>query len=173
MIYSFEQNSPDTSKMAFIAPSASIIGKVYVGAYTSVWFNATVRGDFSSITIGDYSNIQDNCVIHVSKDLPVTIGSNVSVGHAAIVHSATIGTNSIIGMGSIIIDGSSIGDNCIVAAGSVVPPGKTFPAGHMIMGTPAKATRKLTEQEIEHIQKNAHAYYDLAVRSKLEFSPID
>ncbi len=145
----------------FVADKATVIGRVVLKKGASVWFNAVLRADIADIVIGEYSNVQDNSVIHVDYDVPVIVGDYVTIGHGAILHACKIGNNTLVGMGAVILDRAIIGNNCLVAAGSLVPPGKTFPDGSLILGSPATVVRTLTEAEKEHIIKNAHDYYDL------------
>ncbi|MDD8021153.1 MAG: gamma carbonic anhydrase family protein [Acidobacteriota bacterium] len=145
----------------FVAEGAAIIGPVVLKKGASVWFNAVLRADLADIVIGEYSNVQDNSVLHVDYDLPVIVGNYVTIGHGAILHACKIGNNTLVGMGAVILDRAIIGHNCLVAAGSLVPPGKTFADGSLILGNPAKVVRKLTEAEKEHMVKNAHDYYNL------------
>lgn len=149
-----------------IFEGAKIIGKVKINAESSVWFNAVLRGDIETITIGKYSNVQDNCVIHSSKNYPVKLGDHVSVGHAAVLHGCEIGDNCIIGMNSTVLNGVKIGKNSIIGAGAVVTEGKQFEEGTLILGIPAKAIKKLTKEEIENIKDNALRYTKLAQKSK-------
>jgi carbonic anhydrase/acetyltransferase-like protein (isoleucine patch superfamily) len=149
-------------KTAKIFEGARIIGNVKIDAESSIWFNAVLRGDIESITIGKYSNVQDNCVVHSSKNFPASLGDYVSVGHAAVVHGCEIGDNCLIGMNSTVLNGVKIGRNCIVGAGAVVTEGKEFAEGSLILGIPAKAVRKLTDDEIDSIKDNAVRYTQLA-----------
>ncbi len=126
------------SKTAYIDKHVVIYGDVTIGDGSSVWPNASVRGDVNSISIGDNTNIQDNVVIHTNKKNKVEVGSNVSVGHGAILHGCKIFDNCIIGMGSIILDGATVEEKCIIGAGAVVTPGKTIPAKSLVMGVPGK-----------------------------------
>jgi carbonic anhydrase/acetyltransferase-like protein (isoleucine patch superfamily) len=145
-----------------IFKGSHITGKVNIAEQSSVWFNAVIRGDVEKITIGRYSNIQDNCVLHSSKNYPLKIGSYVSIGHGAIVHGATIEDNCLIGMNSTILNGSTIKKNSIVGAGAVVTEGKEFPEKSLIIGVPAKIIRKLGTNEIEAIKDNSIKYSDMA-----------
>ena len=145
----------------FVAQGAAVIGRVVLKKGASVWFNAVLRADIADIVVGEYSNVQDNSVIHVDYDVPVIVGDYVTIGHGAILHACKIGNNTLIGMGAVILDRALIGNNCLVAAGSLVPPGKTYPDGSLILGSPAAVVRTLTEAEKEHIIKNAHDYHDL------------
>jgi carbonic anhydrase/acetyltransferase-like protein (isoleucine patch superfamily) len=145
-----------------IFPGVHTIGNVIIGKKSSLWYNAVIRGDIESITIGSFSNVQDNSVLHSSKDFPLKIGDYVSVGHAAVLHGCKVDDNCIIGMNSTLLNGSYIQKNSIVAAGSVVPGGKVFPEGHLIMGSPARAVRKLREEEIKDVKNTALRYLKLA-----------
>ncbi|MDD3824179.1 MAG: gamma carbonic anhydrase family protein [Sphaerochaetaceae bacterium] len=158
MILSYEGKHPAVEQAYYIAPSADIIGDVTLGTGASVWFNATVRGDISSVTIGERTNIQDNAVVHVNTELPTVIGNDVTVGHGAIIHACTIGNGCLVGMGSIILDGAVIADECLVAAGALVPPRKYFPPRSLIVGSPAKVVRTLSEEEIDDIRRNTKNY---------------
>ena len=146
----------------FIAPGAQIIGDVNIKSGSSIWYNAVLRGDEGAICIGSNTNIQDLVMVHVSKNTSTVIGNNVTVGHGAIIHGCTIEDNVLIGMGSIILDRAQIGKNSIVGAGSLVTQGKYFPEGSLILGSPAKVKRPLTEEEIENVQSSAKNYAALA-----------
>ena len=135
-----------------IFEGAKIVGNVRIDAGSSVWFNAVLRGDIEPITIGKYSNVQDNCVVHSSKNFPASIGDYVSVGHSAVLHGCEIEDNCLIGMNSTVLNGVKIEKNCIVGAGAVVTEGKQFDEGSLILGVPAKAVRKLTGGEIDSIK---------------------
>lgn len=146
----------------FIAPGARVVGKVKIGRFSSVWFNAVLRGDKDYIKVGSCSNIQDNATVHTSEGFPVEIGDYVSIGHNSIVHGAKIGNFVLVGMGAIIMNGAEIGERSIVGAGALVTQGKRFPPGSLIVGFPAEVRRKLTEEEKESIKKNAESYCELA-----------
>lgn len=146
----------------FIAPGAVCMGDVALGKDCSIWYHATVRADRAPIKIGSGSNIQDNCVVHVDKGFPVTIGNYVTVGHGAILHGCQVGDGSLIGMGAIILNGAKIGRNCIVAAGALVTQNTEIPDGMLAMGSPAKVIRKLSEEEIASNRKNAEEYIEEA-----------
>lgn len=166
MILNFKDKQPHIDTTCFIAPSADIIGEVVVGKASSVWFNATVRGDVASIHIGEGSNIQDNTVIHVSTDVPVSIGNHVTIGHAVIIHSCTIGDGCLIGMGSTILDGAVLAEETLVGAASLIPPGKTYPPRSLVMGSPAKFIRILTEEELREMRENARHYEQASAEYK-------
>ena len=145
-------------KEFFITPSATVIGDVKLGTNASVWYGAVLRGDSGTISIGDDSNIQDNCVLHDS----VTLGKGCSVGHGAILHGCTIGDNCVIGMGAIVLDGAVIGEHCLVGAGAVVTGKMNAPAGSLLLGNPAQVVKPLTQAQIDYIHADAETYVKLA-----------
>ena len=147
---------------AFIADNAKLSGKVNLGRNCGIWYGAVLRADRDTITIGDFSNIQDNCVVHVSKDCPVDIGKYVTVGHGAIIHGCTIKDRVLVGMGAIILNGAVIGEDTIIAAGAVITENKVIPPGSLVMGVPGKVVREISEEQKESIVKNAKVYVDLA-----------
>ncbi|NPE28801.1 gamma carbonic anhydrase family protein [Methanococcoides sp. SA1] len=162
MILKFKNKEPSISETAFIAGSADIIGDVEIGEGSSVWFNATIRGDKNEIIVGKKSSIQDNCVIHTDPPFKVKIGDNVSIGHGAILHGCTIGNNVLVGMNSTILDGVEIGDNCIIGANALVPPGKIIPPNSVVTGVPGKVRREANDEDIKMITENAAEYVRLA-----------
>ena len=162
MILSYNGKTPDIEKAAFVAGTAAVTGDVTLGKDSSVWFSAVIRGDGPSIEIGDGSNIQDGCVLHADPGFPLTVGKSVTVGHGALLHGCTVGDDSLIGMGAIVLNGAVIGKNCIVGAGSLVTGGKVFEDGTMILGSPAKAVRKLTEDELARLKLPAEHYVQQA-----------
>ena len=142
----------------WIAPSAFVIGNVIMKEGTSVWFGTTIRGDNEIVTIMDGTNIQENTILHTDLGFPIEIGKNCTIGHKAMLHGCIIEDNTLIGMGSTILNGARIAKNCLVGACSLVTEGKTFPENSLIMGSPAKVVRQLTEKEIEGITKSAQWY---------------
>ncbi|MDG6242916.1 MAG: gamma carbonic anhydrase family protein [Methanolobus sp.] len=162
MIIEFRSVRPSVSSTAFIASSANVIGNVTIKEHSSVWFNAVIRGDSSSICIGKRTSIQDNVVIHADEPHNVEIGDDVTVGHAAVLHGCRIADNVLIGMNATVLDGVEIGQNCIIGANALVPPGKKIPAGSLVVGVPAKVQRELTDEDIAHIRENAAEYVRLA-----------
>ena len=164
-MYAIEDQAPilDGDKH-FLADNARIIGKVRLGPETSVWFNCVLRGDNDWIDVGERSNIQDGCVLHTDPGFPLTVGNGVTVGHKAMLHGCSIDDNSLIGIGSTILNGASIGKNCLVGAHALVTEGKSFPDGSLILGTPAKFIRSLTDEEIAANRKSASGYVNRAAR---------
>ena len=144
-----------------ICPGAQVLGNVELGENVSIWHGAVVRGDTDSITIGNNSNVQDNCVVHCT-----IIGDNVSVGHGAVVHGCRLDDNVLIGMNATVLNGAHISKNSIVGAGAVVSEGKDFPEGSLILGVPGRAVKQLTDEQISHIQENADNYVKLSKQYK-------
>lgn len=162
MIRGFKNFKPQVKASTFVAENSAVIGNVTVGEDCSIWYGAVLRGDESCIQIGDKSNVQDNCVLHGSKEHPTLIGEGVTIGHSAIVHGAEIGDYTLVGMGSTILDGAKIGKHCIIGANSLVTGKTQIEDGMMILGSPARAFKKLTEEEIEELHKSAQHYVDLS-----------
>jgi carbonic anhydrase/acetyltransferase-like protein (isoleucine patch superfamily) len=142
----------------FIAPGAAVIGMVVLENNASIWFNCVVRGDNDVITIGENSQLQDSCVVHTDPGLPVTLGTNVSVGHMAMLHGCTIGDGSLIGIKSVILNGAKIGKNCLIGANSLIAEGKEIPDGSLVIGSPGKVVRQLSAEEIRNINSFADHY---------------
>ena len=142
----------------WIAPNAMVIGRVRLLRNASVWFGATLRGDNEFITIGEGSNVQDGSVFHTDIGTPLTLGSNVTVGHMVMIHGATVGDNSLIGIGAILLNGAKVGRNCIVGAGALITEGKSFPDNSLIVGAPARVVRQVSTEEADLIAASAEHY---------------
>lgn len=149
---------PTVSETAFIAPGAKVVGNVTLGEESGVWYNAVLRGDSDSVSIGARSNLQDGVAVHVDAGSPTVIGDDVSVGHNAVVHGCTIGNTVLVGMGAVVLSGAVIGDEVLIAGGAVVLGGTTVPSGSLVAGVPAKVRRALTEEEVSSIRANAEHY---------------
>lgn len=174
MIYSLgEQQLATVGDDFFIAPSADVIGSVRLGRWASVWFNAVLRGDSDWIELGDGTNVQDGSVLHTDKGTHLVLGAHCTVGHKAFLHSCRVGEHSMIANGAMVLDGAQIGNFTIVAAGAFVPPRKVIPDGVVVMGSPAKVVREITDRDrelltwsAEHYEQNAQRYRrELRVRS--------
>jgi len=162
-VANFNGASPNIDSSAFIAPDAWIIGDVKIGARSSVFFSAVVRGDIQSITIGQDTNLQEHVLVHSSHGMsPVVIGDGVTVGHRAIIHGCSIGNHSLIGMGATVLDNARIGEHCVIGAHSLVTKGTIIPPRSLVVGTPAKVARHLTDEEIADILTSAKRYSELA-----------
>ena len=161
MLLPFKDKIPKIDSSVYIAPSAIAIGDVAIDKESSVWFNAVIRGDVNYIRIGKRTNIQDGCVLHVArKNFPLIIGDEVTIGHNVTLHACNIASRCLIGMGAIVMDGSKIGENCIVAAGALVTPKTIIPSGNLVVGSPAKVKRKLTDVEIRSICDSSKHYVE-------------
>lgn len=163
-LYQLDEHTPQLAEGAWVADSAEVMGQVRIGERASVWFNTVVRADNEAITIGAETNIQDGTVLHCDPGKPLHIGQGVTVGHNVMLHGCTVGDHSLIGIGAVILNQAVIGKNCLVGAGSLVTEGKTFPDGSMIMGSPAKAVRQLTPEQIEGLKRIAQGYVNNAER---------
>ena len=172
-IYELDGLTPQLADTAWVADNAQVMGNVTLAADCSVWFGVTVRGDTETISIGQGSNIQDGSVLHADVGMPLVVGDNVTVGHKVMLHGCTIGDESLIGIGAVVLNGAKIGKNCLVGAGSLVTEGKEFPDGSMIMGSPAKAVRQLTPEQMEGLRMSAKHYVDNAQRFRHTLKKID
>ena len=162
MIRSYRGVVPKIAASAYIDPSAQVIGDVMVGDRSSVWANATLRGDVNSIRLGNETNVQDNSVLHVDAvDFPLVLGDRVTVGHSVVLHGCTVDDDALIGIGAIVLNGAKIGKGSVIAAGALVPEGMEIPPGSMAMGVPAKVRRDVTGEEIERFRANAQRYVQL------------
>ena len=172
-IYELDGVAPQVHATAWVADSAQVMGSVTLGEDASVWFGTVVRGDTDSITIGAGSNVQDASVLHADFGKPLVIGERVTVGHQVMLHGCTIGDESLIGIGAVVLNGARIGKNCLVGAGALVTEGKEFPDGSMILGSPAKAVRQLTPEQIEGLRLSAQHYVDNARRFRAGLRKLD
>lgn len=165
-VISLDDLVPSVARTAWVAPNATVVGEVTLGAGSSVWYAAVLRGDGDAIRLGEESNIQDGCVLHADPGLPVTVGSRVSVGHRAVLHGCTVEDDVLIGMGATVLNGARIGSGSLVAAGAVVLEGTEIPPNSLVAGVPAKVRRVTTEAERAHIVENAAGYVTRAERHR-------
>ena len=163
-MYTFENFSPEIKETSFIAPNASLIGRVKIGAKSSVWFNTVLRGDMENITIGDESNIQDLSMGHADPGYPLVVGNRVTVGHNCVVHGCRIEDDCLIGMGAIIMNGVKIGSGSIIGAGAVLLEGMEFPEFSMVVGSPAKVKKIYDKSILESIRKSAKIYVKRSIK---------
>ena len=163
-LYELDGVAPQVADSAWVADSAQVMGNVQLGADTSVWFGAVIRGDTETIVIGAGSNVQDASVLHADRGFPLVVGERVTVGHQVMLHGCDIGDGSLIGIGAVVLNGAKIGKNCLVGAGALVTEGKAFPDGSMIIGSPAKAIRELTPEQIAGLERSAQHYIENANR---------
>jgi carbonic anhydrase/acetyltransferase-like protein (isoleucine patch superfamily) len=172
-IYQLDDDVPAIDSSAWVASDAQVMGAVTLKANASVWFGAVVRGDTSTIHIGENSNIQDASVLHADVGMPLHVGNNVTVGHQVMLHGCTVGDGSLIGIGAVVLNGAVIGKHCLVGAGSLVTEGKVFPDGSMILGSPAKVVKQLTPEQIAGLQASAQHYVANAKRFKNGLKRLD
>lgn len=172
-VYQLGDAVPSIAAGAWVADSAQVIGDVVLADQSSVWFGAILRADNTCLQIGPRTNIQDGAVIHSDKGWPTTLGCDVTVGHQAMLHGCTVGDGSLIGIQAVVLNGARIGKSCLVAAGAVVTEGKEFDDGWLIMGTPAKAVRPLTAEQLQGLARSAAGYVENARRFKNGLVRID
>ena len=167
MIYRLGEHQPTTTISpwnGWVADQATVIGQVELGEAVSIWFGALVRGDNHLIKIGDFSNIQENAVLHTDHGVPLVVGRYVTVGHQATLHGCTIGDNSLIGINAVILNGAVIGQNCIIGANALIPEGKVIPERSLVCGSPGRIIRELTDHEISRLKASADGYVENALR---------
>lgn len=167
-LYEIDGDAPHVAPDAWVAPSADIIGDVHLSPRASVWFGAVIRADNTPILLGEDSNVQDGAIGHSDPGFPLTIGARVTVGHQAILHGCMIDDDCLIGMGARILNGASLETECLVGAGALITEGKTFPRGSLIVGSPARAIRQLTDEERRALRLSAAHYAEKAARYAAE-----
>ena len=163
-IYSIGDRQPILGRDVWIAPNATIIGDVRLGDNASVWWNAVLRGDNDTIAIGAGSNIQDGSVLHADAGVPLTLGANVTVGHLVMLHGCTVGEQSLIGIKTVVLNNAVIGRHCIIGANSLIPEGKEIPERSLVVGSPGKVVRQLSDEEVARLQRSAQGYVANALR---------
>ena len=158
MIFNLEEKVLETEGDHFIADTAVVIGSVRLRHEASVWWGAVLRGDFDTITVGERSNVQDNAVVHMDEGYPVTLGDRVTVGHKAVLHGCTVGDNSLIGIGSVVLNDVIIGNDCLIGSNALITEGKVIPDRSLVLGSPGKIIRELTDEEVEEITGFSELY---------------
>ena len=172
MLFSLGEHKVDlVDEDYFVAANATVIGKVRLEKNSSVWFNAVIRGDIELITVGENSNIQDGAVLHTDLGCPISIGKNVTVGHQAMLHGCKVGDNSLIGINAVVLNGAKIGKNCLIGANALVTENKTIPDGSLVMGSPAKRVKELTNEQIQKLKESAEHYVTRFKKFKKDLSP--
>ena len=172
-IYHLAGRSPLLGRDVWVAPNATVIGDVRLGDGASVWWNAVLRGDNDTIAIGAGSNIQDGSVLHVDAGVPMNIGPRVTVGHLVMLHGCTVGEESLIGIKSVILNRAVIGRHCIIGANSLIPEGKVIPERSLVLGSPGKVVRELTDEEVARLRLAAEGYVANARRYRDELRAGD
>jgi carbonic anhydrase/acetyltransferase-like protein (isoleucine patch superfamily) len=159
-MYRYGERVPSVHESVFVAPGASVIGSVVLSENVSVWFGATIRGDNDTITVGKNSNVQEGAVLHTDPGLALSVGENVTIGHQAMLHGCTIGAGSLIGIQAVVLNGAVIGKGCLVGAGAIVTERKVFPDRSLIIGSPARVARVLTDEDVEKLLRSAAIYVE-------------
>lgn len=173
MIYSLGERRLETRGDYYIADNATVIGSVVLGHNASIWFNAVVRADNDVITIGENSNIQDGSVLHTDHGMPLLIGRNVTVGHKVMLHGCTIGDGSLIGINAVILNGAIIGRGCVIGANALIPEGKVIPDGSLVMGSPGKVVKEVSDAQRAILEMSALHYVENFKRYKKELKRED
>lgn len=173
MIYRLGDRKLVTEGEYWVAETAVVIGDVLLQPAASVWWHAVLRGDNERITVGENSNVQDGCVLHTDPGSPLVIGRNVTVGHMAMLHGCTVGDGSLIGIGTVVLNGARIGRNCIIGARSLIPEGKEIPDNSLVMGSPGKVVRELSDEQAAMIEQGAAHYVDNFRRYAAELERIE
>ncbi len=173
MIYALGDHTPKVDNSAWIAPNASLMGKVEIGKDASVWWNAVLRGDNEPIIVGEGSNVQDGSVLHTDPGTPLIIGRGVTIGHMVMLHGCVIGDNSLVGIGAIVLNGAKIGKNCLIGANALVTEGKEIPDNSMVLGSPGKVARELSSEQIEGLKRSANSYVANSKKFREQLRTID
>ena len=160
MFYDLKDKKPKSSGENWVAPNATIIGDVTLEKNSSIWFNAVLRGDIENVLIGEGSNVQDGSVLHTDPGYPLKVGKNVTIGHLVMLHGCTIGDNSLIGIGAVILNNAKIGNNCIIGAKTLIAENKEIPDDSLVVGSPGRIIRKVTEDEKKAVLENTKHYQD-------------
>ena len=171
-LFRLGEKQPQLGANAWVAPNATVIGDVRLAANASIWWNATLRGDNDPIHIGENTNIQDGSVLHTDEGVPMHIGANVTVGHLVMLHGCTVGDGSLIGIGSVILNRAVIGKGCIVGANTLIPEGKVFPDRVLIVGSPGKVVRELSDDDVARLKASADHYVANAQRYRDTLKPL-
>lgn len=168
MKYSLGEDRVQMADDAWIADTAAVIGKVTLEAGANVWFGAVIRGDVEHITVGEHSNVQDGAVMHADSGVPLTLGKGITVGHNAMLHGCRVGDYSLIGINAVVLNGAKIGKHCIIGANSLIPEGKEIPDGSLVMGSPGKVVKTLSDQQKKMLELSAAHYVQNAKRFRDE-----
>ncbi|MGC3964243.1 MAG: gamma carbonic anhydrase family protein [Rhodocyclaceae bacterium] len=172
-IYALNERVPEVGENVWVADSAHVIGTVTLGDDVSVWFGATLRGDHEPIIIGARSNVQDNAVMHTDEGIPLTVGNDVTVGHQAVLHGCTIGDGTLIGINAVVLNGAVVGKHCLIGANTLIPENKVIPDRSLVVGTPGRVIRELTDVEVARLMANAAGYITNAASYRKGLRRID
>jgi carbonic anhydrase/acetyltransferase-like protein (isoleucine patch superfamily) len=163
-VFELNDRVPELGEGVWIADNATVLGSVKLGRKVSVWFGAVLRGDNDPIVVGDGSNIQDGSILHTDDGVPLTIGENVTVGHMAVLHGCTVGDGSLVGINAVVLNGAVIGKSCLIGANCLIPENKVIPDRSLVVGTPGRIIRQLSDEEVAGLQRSAENYMENAAR---------
>jgi carbonic anhydrase/acetyltransferase-like protein (isoleucine patch superfamily) len=172
-LYAIDGCQPQVPDSSWVAPSADLIGDVYLGEQVGIWFGAVIRADNTPITLGDRTNVQEGCMLHSDPGVPLSVGEDCTIGHHAILHGCTIGNRVLVGMGATVLNNAVIGDDCLIGAGALVTEGKSFPPGSLIVGAPAKVVRELSPEAMAALKASAAGYASRQAHFKAELKRVD
>jgi carbonic anhydrase/acetyltransferase-like protein (isoleucine patch superfamily) len=172
-LYAIDDRHPQLAATAWVAPGATVLGRVVLADGVGIWFGAVLRGDNEPIVIGEGSNVQENTVMHTDVGFPLTVGRGVTIGHQAMLHGCTIGDGSLIGIQAVVMNGVRIGRECLIGAGALVPEGKAIPDRSLVLGSPGKVVRELTDDDVARIRAGAESYVARAAAFRAQLRRID
>ncbi|OUS36037.1 gamma carbonic anhydrase family protein [Rhodobacterales bacterium 56_14_T64] len=171
-IYALGGHKPEIHDDSWVAPDANLIGQVVIDQGASVWFGCNIRADHEEIRVGEGSNVQENCVMHIDAGYPLSIGQNCTIGHKVMLHGCTIGDNTLIGMGAIVLNGAKIGKNCLIGAGALITENKEIPDNSLVMGSPGKVVREVDTALAEKLHQSARHYQENMRRFRTELKEV-
>jgi carbonic anhydrase/acetyltransferase-like protein (isoleucine patch superfamily) len=172
-LYAIDDRRPQLAPTAWVAPGATVLGRVVLADGVGIWFGAVLRGDNEPIVIGEGSNVQENTVMHTDVGFPLTVGRGVTIGHQAMLHGCTIGDGSLIGIQAVVMNGVRIGRECLIGAGALVPEGKAIPDRSLVLGSPGKIVRELSDDDVARIRAGAESYVARAAAFRAQLHRID
>ena len=172
-LYAIDDHHPQLAPTAWVAPSASVLGRIVLGEGVGIWFGAVLRGDNEPIVIGDDTNVQESTVMHTDMGFPLTVGRGVTIGHQAMLHGCTVGDGSLIGIQAVVMNGVRIGRECLIGAGALVPEGKVIPDRSLVLGSPGKVVRELTDADVARIRASAESYVARAAAFRTRLRRLD
>ena len=172
-LYAIDDRLPQLAPTAWVAPGATVLGRVVLADGVGIWFGAVLRGDNEPIVVGEGSNVQENTVMHTDMGFPLTVGRGVTIGHQAMLHGCTVGDGSLIGIQAVVMNGVRIGRECLIGAGALVPEGRTIPDRSLVLGSPGKVVRELTDEDVARIRAGAESYVARAAAFRAQLRRID
>jgi carbonic anhydrase/acetyltransferase-like protein (isoleucine patch superfamily) len=172
-LYAIDDRHPQLAPTAWVAPGATVLGRVVLADGVGIWFGAVLRGDNEPIVIGEGSNVQENTVMHTDMGFPLTVGRHVTIGHQAMLHGCTVGDGSLVGIQAVVMNGVRIGRECLIGAGALVPEGRVVPDRSLVLGSPGKVVRELTDEDVARIRAGAESYVARAAAFRAQLRRLD